>query len=200
MIKLCIFDMGGVMIRDYHIGPELSEYLGYPGLKGLGEISPLLQKAVNLHSKGVINEDEVWHIYEKATGKKVPESKEPLLGKFFHPILDEPTVKIVEDLKKNGIRVVCGTNVIDIHYKIHNNLKQYDVFEKVYPSHLIGKRKPELEFYRYICKEEGVSPDEAFFTDDMKSNVDASKKAGLTGRVYTDADRLRKDLQDLKLL
>lgn len=207
MIKLCIFDMGGVMVRDFHIAPELMPYLGYSDASLIGkdsysfsDISPVISEALNSHSTGDISEEEFWKIYEKETNKKVPESEGSLLGKFFHPVLDQATVDVVNDLKKKGIKVVCGTNVIDIHYKIHNQLHQYDVFDKVYPSHLMRKRKPNPEFWLEILEKEGVKPEEAFFTDDLESNVKASEKLGIHAHVYTDAGPLRKELKRLEVL
>ena len=54
MIKLCIFDMGGVIIRDFSIGPELLPYLGYPGLKGFQDLGAEYYSLIEKHSIGEI--------------------------------------------------------------------------------------------------------------------------------------------------
>jgi putative hydrolase of the HAD superfamily len=114
--------------------------------------------------------------------------------------LDEPTLAVVRNLKEKGVRVVCGTNVLDSHYRIHQQLHQYDIFDAVYPSHLLGIAKPKIDFFQRICTEEKVEPKEVFFTDDMQVNVDASLQAGLKGFLYTDAENLESQLRGLNLL
>ena len=59
MIELCIFDMGGVIIRDFSIGPELLPYLGYPGLKGFQDLGTEYYSLIEKHSIGEITEDEL---------------------------------------------------------------------------------------------------------------------------------------------
>lgn len=198
MIKLCIFDMGGVIIRDFSIGPELLPYLGYPGLKGFQDLGREYYELIERHSIGEISEDEFWRGYENLSGKKITEKG--LLGKFFHPVFDEPTIEVIKRIKEKGMRVVCGTNVLDSHYKIHMALHQYDIFDKVYPSHLIHLRKPDLRFYRYIAEREGVNPSQCFFTDDIKENVDAGKEVGMVSFQYFDADKLERDLKEAGVL
>ena len=198
MIKRCVFDMGGVIIRDFSIGPELLSYLGYPGLKGFQDLGRDYYALIEKHSVGEISEDEFWRSYENLSGKKITEKG--LLGKFFHPVLDEPTIEVIKRIKDRGIRVVCATNVIDSHYNIHMALHQYDIFDKVYPSHLIHLRKPDLRFYRYVAEEEGVDPSQCFFTDDIKGNVDAGKEAGMIAFQYFDAEKLERDLKEAGVL
>ena len=199
MIRCCIFDMGGVMIRDYHMEPELMPFLGLSE-KSFTVMDPRLHAALLRHSCGEISEDAFWMFYTEITGKTLPPHDKPLLGKFFHPTMDEPTVQIVEELKASGMRVVGGTNVIDAHYKVHMNLNQYAVFDKVYASHLMGIAKPDPAFYEYILKAEGIQATEVFFTDDVAENVKVAADAGLNAFVYTGAAALRKQLLSAGLL
>ncbi|GHT64938.1 hypothetical protein FACS1894110_05650 [Spirochaetia bacterium] len=193
MIKLCIFDMGGVMIRDFHIAPRLFLFLGFTQ-GSFAEIDPLLGEAMAAHGRGEITEDEFWRKYTEISGRAIPPHEGSLLGKFFTPRMDEPTVAVVRELKKRGMRVVAGTNVIDAHYEAHQRLKQYDIFDKVYASHLMGIAKPDPAFYTHILEAEGLGPKEAFFTDDVKENADAAAKLGLAAFTYTDAATLRSHL------
>ncbi|MDR1636112.1 MAG: HAD family phosphatase [Treponema sp.] len=199
MIKCCIFDMGGVMVRDFHIAPELLPFLGFT-VNSFAEIDKRLGGELLRHSRGEISEEEFWKRYTEITGRTLPPHDEALLGKFFHPRMDEPTAEIVRELKAAGIRVVAGTNVIDAHYKIHRTLGQYAVFDKVYASHLMGIAKPDPAFYEYILKAEGIKAVEAFFTDDMAENVNAASGARLNAFVYTGAAALREHLRSMEVL
>ena len=191
--------MGGVMIRDYHIWPELFPFLGI-GDKTFADLDPRLREALIRHSAGKLEEDDFWKFYTEVTGKTIPPHEGPLLGKFFHPKMDEPTLCVVGELKSSGMRVVCGTNVIDSHYKIHTELGQYSVFDKVYASHLIGAAKPDIAFYSHILNEEGLRADEVFFTDDSPVNTDAASSIGIKAFDYSDAQNLRAQICSLQLL
>jgi putative hydrolase of the HAD superfamily len=199
MIKCCILDMGGVMIRDFHIAPELLPFLGFTE-NSFAEIDTRLGGELLRHSRGEISEEEFWKRYTEITGRTLPSHDEALLGKFFHPRMDEPTVEIVRELKAAGMRVVAGTNVIDAHYAIHRKLGQYAVFDKVYASHLMGIAKPDPVFYEHILRTEGIEAAGAFFTDDTSENVSAASGAGLNAFLYTNAVALREQLQLMGLL
>jgi len=191
--------MGGVIVRDYVIWPELMPYLGLPDLN-LYEEDGRLAEALLRHCRGEISENDFWSLCTEVTGRTIPfDETEPLLGKFFHPKMNEPVVQIVRQLKAAGMRVVVGTNVIDAHYNIHIKLGQYDLFDKVYASHLMGIAKPDPAFYAYILKAEGIAAQDAFFTDDALENVNAAANAGLNAFHYTNAQALKDQLLSLGL-
>ena len=190
--------MGGVMIRDYHMEPELMPFLGLSE-RSFAAADLKLHAALIRHSRREISEDEFWTLYTEITGRIAPPCEGSLLGKFFHPRLDEPTVQIVKELKAAGMRVVAGTNVIDAHYKVHMNLNQYALFDKVYASHLMGAAKPEPAFYEYILRSEGLQAADTFFTDDVAENAEAATNAGLNAFIYTGAGALRGQLLSLGL-
>ena len=195
MIDLFIFDMGGVLVRNFNMGKELSAYLGQD-TDVIHNYDKDASKALFLHSEGKISEEEFWKEFNKITRIEIPEHNESLLGKFFNPVLDDATVKIIEELKKQGKRVVCGTNVIDAHYNKHMQLKQYDVFDKVYASHKMHIAKPKIEFFKEICKSENIKLENTFFTDDSQVNIDAALSCGVKAFLYTDAKVLKEQLEN----
>jgi len=199
MIKICIFDMGGVVIRDFQIAGPLMRFLGRAE-SGFAHISPKVRDALRKHSSGLIDEEAFWQVYQEVTGEKLPVHEGSLLGLFFNPSLDPATIAVLEELKATGMRVVCGTNVIDAHYAIHQAHQDYEVFDAVYASHHIQISKPDLSFYTHILEAEHARPEEAFFTDDMEQNVVAAREVGLHAYVYTDAGALRTQLLSLGLL
>ena len=199
MIKTCIFDMGGVLIRDFQIAGPLMKFLGREE-SGFSQISAEIREALRLHSCGLMDEVAFWKVYCEVTGDELPAHSGSLLGRFFNPVLDAPTIQVLEELKAVGMRVVCGTNVIDSHYKIHEEHEDYRVFDTVYASHLLGFSKPDPRFYHSILEKEGVSPEEAFFTDDLEQNVVAAAQIGIYAYLYLDSVSLRSQLVSLGLL
>lgn len=197
MIDLFIFDMGGVLIRNYNVALKLSKYLG-SDIDIIHNYDKDASRALLLHSEGKISEDEFWKEFSQSTGIKVPSYDKTLLGKFFNPTLDEPTINIIKELKRKGKRVVCGTNVIDSHYNIHLQLNQYDIFDKVYASHIMHIAKPKVAFFKEICKEENVDFNKTFFTDDAQKNIDSALACGIKAFLYTDANQLKNQLNSVE--
>ncbi|MFI3257253.1 MAG: HAD-IA family hydrolase [Spirochaetales bacterium] len=195
-IKLCIFDMGGVLIRNFQVKPMVEKFLTEQGIPQ-EKIHETWKKLISLHGCGHIDEIEMWKRFSSETGTPPIDCSESILGRFFKPTLDIPTVEILQKLKDCKMRLVCGTNVLDSHYRIHNELKQYDIFDKVYASHLMHVQKPAKEFYTEICENENVLPQEVFFTDDFQENIDAARNVGIEAFLYTGAEDLERQLHSL---
>lgn len=186
-MKLCIFDMGGVVANNTSVVPYISRELGitdkeFLNLAGM-ETFVLLQT-------GELSAKDFWEKFSKNYGKEI---KDDLWAKFFKPTINNETVEIINNLKKK-IRVVLGTNTIDSHYNVHMKRKDYSIFQKVYASNLIGYAKPDVDFYYYILKEEGVNPEDSIFIDDTVKNVEAANSIGINGIIFTEALALKETL------
>lgn len=195
MIKLCVFDMGGVLIRNQTVCPELSKRIGFEGVRTFNEYSPLIRKALHKYSAGEFSEKEFWDVFTAETGRKIDLHCGSLFASVFDPIIDEPTREVLLLLRRKGMKIVCGTNVIAEHYDVHIERGQYDIFDKVYPSFRMHLVKPDVKFYEYILDSESVDASECFFTDDLQENVDAALSLGIHAYLYTDAQNLRKNLE-----
>lgn len=84
-------------------------------------------------------------------------------------------------------RTFClsNTNKLHIDY-VFNQLKQSkgidnldDYFEKVYLSHEMGQRKPNVDIFETVIKENHLQPSETLFIDDIVGHLVGAKKAGL---------------------
>ena len=117
---------------------------------------------------------------------------------LFHPVLNEETVALIKDLKKMGHRVVCGTNTIESHYDNHLSRGDYAYFDMTYTSVHLGVRKPDPEFWKIIMEAEGFSPEETYFTDDRRENVDAAAALGIHSYQFDNASGFRKFIAGLK--
>jgi putative hydrolase of the HAD superfamily len=194
MIRLCIFDMGGVVVRDINCWPEISAFLNISEERIR---DPAFSEVQHQYGLGRIDEDEVWRRFTQITARPVPLHQGSILGRFFTPRLDQATVDVITKLKAGGTRVVCGTNTGDAHYTVHQQLNQYGMFDRVYASHLMHLAKPDPAFYTHILEAEQVKPEEAFFTDDWPPNAEAASKLGIVGFTYTGADTLINQLRSL---
>lgn len=187
--KLFIFDVGGVMVDGFNVMPKVARHLGLAEQ----ELRTLLMEAgfVEL-SKGLISEAA---FLQRLNGHHLKASDRTLLGDFFQPSRREGMYEYVARLKERGKRVVAGTNTIPVHYDIHSERGDYDIFHTVYASHLISEAKPEPAFYRRILESEDIVAEDAVFVDDMEANVEAANAIGIHGIHYTSLESMSRQLE-----
>ena len=186
---LAVFDMGGVIARDFDAIKAVEDFLGKP----LSALSPSARALFVLHCEGKLSEEEVWAGISRETPGFEPPS-EPFFGRFCHSELDQGTVSLVNALRERGIRTVCATNVIPSHYEYHVRNGHYSFFDKVYASCEMGVTKPGLRFFRLLLEEERAKAGDVFFTDDSWRNVEAALSLGFHACLYRDAAKLKEDL------
>ncbi|MDB5155703.1 MAG: putative hydrolase of the superfamily [Mucilaginibacter sp.] len=100
---------------------------------------------------------------------------------------------------KNKYRTFLLSNINAIHYDyVHDYLKrEYNIrdnshlFEKVYYSHLVGKRKPDAEIFEQVLQENDLDPAETLFIDDSPQHLETAKKLGLQTYLMTAPDNLQ---------
>jgi HAD superfamily hydrolase (TIGR01509 family) len=184
MLKLYIFDMGGVVSLNTDVGGEMAERLGWE----------LMREEILSLMAGTITVEEFWRRFSSKGGKRIDED---LWALYFQP---RPNRKVIETIHalKTEARVVVGTNTIAPHYLHHSRNGDYDVFDRVYASHLMGLVKPDPAFYTHILDREGCAPAETVFIDDAEVNVEAARKLGIHSLLFEGAPKLRRDLAALK--
>ena len=100
---------------------------------------------------------------------------------------------------KNKYLTFLLSNINAIHYDyVHDYLKrEYNIhdnshlFEKVYYSHLVGKRKPDAEIFEQVLQENDLDPAETLFIDDSPQHLETAKKLGLQTYLMTAPDNLQ---------
>ncbi len=100
-------------------------------------------------------------------------------------------------------RFALLSNINSIHEKYINEYlkKEHDIdlfseyFDKVYYSHHLGMRKPNISIYNYVTDDLGVDPQEILFVDDLSENIEAAKSIGWKGEVHNPVDRIEDKLE-----
>lgn len=94
-------------------------------------------------------------------------------------------VKKLQELgKKYEIYLFSNTNEIHIkkllrEFKKEHNIEFPSLFKKVYYSHEIHDRKPNLSSFEKVIQLSGVNPEESLFVDDLEKNIIGAREAGL---------------------
>jgi 2-haloacid dehalogenase len=122
----------------------------------------------------------------------------------FPDSLDGPvegTVAILAELHAAGIRLVALTNWSAETFPYAEAAFDFlALFEGIVVSGREGVAKPDPAVFDLLLSRHDLDPAGTVFVDDSPVNVAAAAAAGLTGLVFTGADRLRADLSRLGLL
>jgi putative hydrolase of the HAD superfamily len=195
MIKLLIFDIGGV-IEDF----AEEDYIDYICTKlGLDEkeFGDELLRILPSAEEGRISTKEMLGRVALLFGIGVRtmewSSSMAKLAKINSKVL-----RLVNALDKR-YRLVLLTNVSKSRYM--ENMR-FGLFKKVkcdrvYASCYLGMSKPGQEIYRYVLEKENVRPGEAAFVDNMLVNVQGARKVGIRGVHFIGYAKLVKDLRKL---
>ena len=100
---------------------------------------------------------------------------------------------------KPKYRTFLLSNINPIHYDyIMRYLKSdfgFDgnehLFEKVYYSHLVGKRKPNAEIFEQVLNENNLKPAETLFIDDSPQHIAGAQKLGIQTYLMTAPDGIQ---------
>jgi len=189
MNMLFIFDMGNVVTQNVDVIPEISDKLKIPE----NEIRKYCGDDFRDLSIGFVSTEQFWIDFSAYFNIPIHED---YLYTCFHPVIDPEMAGLLLKIRDRQHRVVCGTNTLDSHYRHHLENDFYQVFDKVYASHMMGVAKPDPDFYSYILREEACMPSEAVFVDDLIENVVAARNEGIRAFQFFSIKRLLQDFND----
>ena len=99
--------------------------------------------------------------------------------------LPDKRLQLIKNLKNNHIiYLLSNTNAIHIDaFKKQLGNKKWlafcKLFDKMYLSHELGLRKPDIQIFEYILKEQKLKAEEVFFIDDSPQHIAGAKKLGI---------------------
>lgn len=189
-IENIIFDLGGVLIDiDYGATILAFEELGATNFQS--SYSQLNQTSLfDEYEKGLISSQHfinklMEHLPKGITPNQIVAAWNAMLGKF--------PLKKIELIKKLGLsyRIFLLSNTNALHMSIVKKAwkevsenQMNDLFEKVYVSFEIGKRKPDIDIFNWVCQQNGLSAEKTLFIDDSSQHIIGAKKAGLQTYFY----------------
>ncbi len=138
---------------------------------------------------------------------QLPEETRPLLKEMisnFYPYM--PPLPHMEEfiirLKKAGYKVYLLSNASARFFDVYQNYPAICQLDGFFISALYKLIKPQPEIYDAFCRKFNLKPEECFFIDDMKVNIDAAKAFGMQGFVFDtkDLEGLEKELNALGVI
>jgi putative hydrolase of the HAD superfamily len=198
-IKNIIFDYGNVIFDiDFNRVAEAWKKLGISNAHefyGHQQQDPVF----NLLERGEINEADFRNRIREISHK--PELTDQQIDDAWNKIfigIPKGNHELLLKLK-HKYRTFLLSNINAIHYDyVHNYLQKEfgmntndDLFEKVYYSHLTGKRKPEPEIFEQLLTENNLNPAETLFIDDSPQHLETAKIWGLQTYLMTAPDNIQ---------
>ncbi len=121
--------------------------------------------------------------------KRVPErlhSKLRLCVEGWHMFMTPvPGAKeFCDHAKEKGSRLYVLSNASNSFYDYFPKFAPLDYFDGIVVSCDIHIIKPDIRIYQYLLERYDLLPEECFFIDDRKENVEGAKKAGMNGAVF----------------
>jgi len=185
-IKNIIFDFGGVIINIDFLR-SINAFIGL-GAENFDEIySKTAQSQLfDLLDTGQITPEEFCNTLKKLLPQHI--TTQQIIDAWNAIIIDIPEnhIRLLEQVRKNyKIYLLSNTNLI--HYRVYTadlekrygykNLSQ--LFDKVYLSHKVMMRKPDIEFYELVLDENDLKPQETVFIDDSEQNLPPARELGI---------------------
>jgi|LauGreDrversion2_2_1035103.scaffolds.fasta_scaffold01879_3 HAD superfamily hydrolase (TIGR01509 family) len=177
-IKNIIFDLGGVVLNlDQEKTLRAFKRLG----ANLEELN--LENSIFLDFEtGKV--DENYFLQSIFTLLKGNASKEQITQAWNSMLLELPAhrVEIIKQLKsKYRLFLLSNTNSIHINavFEEHGKTVFEELFEKIYLSHEIGIRKPDVACYEYVLRDANLKGSETVFVDDNRLNLKGAESAGI---------------------
>lgn len=101
------------------------------------------------------------------------------------------------NLKENNYEMHAFTNYPIWYRLIEEKLNISTYLSWTFCSCMIGKRKPDPDFYLEVIRHLRVDPTSCIFIDDRLRNVEAAIEIGINGLQFKNANLLRQDLSKM---
>jgi len=187
MYKAIIFDFFDVIRTDaYKTWLNLHEY----------KLEGIFLDAAQKQDHGEISIDEFLQILGTVSGQSPTAIFEEMESNVA---FDHDVLALVQQLRMN-YKVGLLSNAPSPF--LRDLLQEHDLegyFDEIVISSEVSLAKPHPEIFHHALRKMNVRPEETIFIDDSQKNIDGAGAVGIHGILFTNADKLRKDLQERRV-
>ena len=176
-MKYFIFDLGGVLSVPMDIKGlynQIEWKINYDEFVEKFNFSKETEKA----HKGKLKTKEFFEYLKQYMNEDVTlsEFKDMYIN---NNIFFQDTIQIIKYLKKLEYMVCLLSNLKEIDYE--KFLQNFDtsIFDEMFLSYKLGMLKPDDNIYQYVIDKLKASPEDIYFFDDNKENVDSAIRNGI---------------------
>ncbi|NNL90984.1 MAG: HAD family phosphatase [Saprospiraceae bacterium] len=155
------------------------------------KLPQIIIDAIHKYDRGQINDEELIAAFQNFNPNANPNdiiyAWNSLIGEIpnerfdlLNELKDDFNLCILSNI--NNLHINFITDYLETKHTITDFEDRF--FNKVFYSHLIGKRKPDEEIYKYVTETLSAEPSQILFIDDMDENIEAAINFGWNGRVH----------------
>lgn len=198
MISTVIFDLGRVLVAiDFEAFPNA---LNLRTPESRAPYAAATAEAGHLYERGKISTDEFTERLFTIFGGRY--TRRDLLSAWDEIIrVDVPGMAALVERVQARCATAMLSNTSSSHFeKAAHECATVQLVRRRFLSYEIGTAKPDPVIYKHVIDSLGVPPGEILFIDDLKENIDGAREAGMNGIIFTDIERLERDLYEWKVL
>lgn len=195
MIRNIVFDIGGVL-ADYRIREFLADKgFDAPMIKRILKAS-VLSPFWGRFERGELTEEETLRGFADADPEIETELRIAYSSVAGMLSIRDYAIPLVQRLKDAGFRVYFLSNYSKKAYdECGESLAFMPYLDGGLVSFQVGMTKPDAAMYQRLLNEYSLKAEECVFVDDTAENVEAAKRIGFEGIVFTSYDDLISELQ-----
>lgn len=198
-IDAILFDLGGVVIELAGVEKMLAWSAGIDTTEELWR-RWLHSDAVRRFETGVTGRDAFAREVVAEFGVPVP--PEEFLAAFtWWPRSVLPGARELLAALRGRYRLASVSNTNEIHWQRFSESWSLDAaFDHNFPSHRVGKLKPDADYFAHVVAAIGVPAHRVLFVDDNAINVEAAARLGIHARRVVGVEGARAALREIGLL
>ena len=182
--KTIIFDLGAVILNiNYENTIDEFTKLGVKNAENLYSKKVQTELFNKIETGKISNNEFLRELQKETKNAKIKQVKIAWNAMLLD--LPKERLQLIKKLKDNHtIYLLSNTNSIHIDaFKEQLGNKKWlafcELFDKMYLSHELGLRKPDIKIFEYILKEQKLKAEEVFFIDDSPQHIAGAKKLGI---------------------
>lgn len=139
----------------------------------------------NSYERGEITRDACYELSARKFSLPASEIAEAFAQARESLCSDHAITTFLHELRKDpAIQVYAMSNVGKEDFEELATKMDWSLFDRVFTSAAAGMRKPELEFYRHVLDDIGLTGNQVIFIDDKEENVNAARAVGIGGYIF----------------
>jgi len=183
-MKHFIFDMGGVIVKPMKIEEIYNSFEWTISWEQFLDKFTSSKEAILIH-RGQITIIDYFNYIKQYLKKEV--SYDEFIKSYIKSKQSpyEDTMEVIFQLKRQGYKVYILSNLREIDFECYQKKFDTSIFDDKFLSYELNMLKPDKEIYKYVLEKIKATPDNVYFFDDTKENVNAATALGINSYQVT---------------
>jgi epoxide hydrolase-like predicted phosphatase len=185
-INAVIFDMGGVLLRTTNSQPR-EAIAGRFGVTRVElEAFTFMSETSLLSEVGELSDIEHWKTVLRHFNQPVGDYLKIYDEYFSGDAIDQELLAFAVSLKLDYRLGLLSNAWVNARQLLSERFDFIDAFDVSVFSYEVGMRKPDPAIFKMMLEKMGIEAENALFIDDMPTNIEGAKSAGLHTIRYMD--------------